>query len=56
MLLEEDQTSSRFPHLAMEILNAGRQSKLDVSHFTDDEATQLIELIEERVRNPWHRI
>lgn len=52
MLLEADQASDEFPRLAMEILAAQRQSDLDVSQFTKDEVTQLIELIEAKVRDP----
>ena len=54
MLLQADQASNEFPRLAMEILDAQRQSTLDASQFTKDEATQLIELIDTRVRDPRH--
>lgn len=54
MLLQADQASKKFPRLAMEILDAQRQNTLDVSQFAKDEATQLIELIDARVRDPRH--
>jgi hypothetical protein len=50
MLLQADQASDGFSRLAMEILDAQRQGTLDASQFTKDEATQLIELIDTRVR------
>ena len=53
-LLQVDQGSDEFPRLAMEILDTQRPSTLDVSQFTKDEATQLIELIDTRVRDPRH--
>ena len=52
MLLEEDRDSDKFPHLAMETLATEKRSEVDVSQFTDDEAKQLIELLEARVRDP----
>ena len=52
MLLEEGRDSDKFSHLATEILTAEKQNNLDVSQFTDNEAAQLIELIEARVMNP----
>jgi hypothetical protein len=55
MLLEADRASNEFPRLAAEILTAQRQSHLDVSQFTKDEVTQLIELIEAGVRDPQYR-
>jgi len=55
-LLEVDRASNELPHLAMEVLAVQRQSNLDVSQFTKDEVTQLIELIEARVRDPQHRM
>ena len=54
MLLQADQASDEFPRLAMEILDAQRQNTLDVSQFAKDEVTQLIELIDTRVRDPRH--
>jgi len=53
-LLEADRASSELPHLAIEVLAAQRQSNLDVSQFTKEEVTQLIELIGTRVRDPQH--
>ena len=55
-LLEAEQASSEFSHLAVQILTAQRQSDLDVSQFTKGEVTQLIELIEARVRYPSNRM
>jgi len=52
MLLGTDGASSGFPRLAMEILEAQRRSTLDISQFTKDEVTQLVELIDTRVRDP----
>ena len=52
MLLGEDRDSDKFSHLATEILTAEKQNNLDVSQFTDHEATKLIELIEARVMDP----
>lgn len=54
-LLEVDRASNELPRLAMEVLIAQRQSDLDVSRFTKDEVTRLIELIEARVRVPQPR-
>ena len=50
-LLEADRASNELPHLAIEVLAAQRQSNLDVSQFTKEEVTQLIELIGSRVRD-----
>jgi hypothetical protein len=55
MLLQADQASDGFSRLAMEILDAQRQGTLDASQFTKDEATQLIELIDTRVKGLRHR-
>lgn len=54
MLLQTDRASDEFLRLVMEILDAQRQSPLDVSQFTEDEVAQLIELIDTRVRDPDH--
>ena len=54
MLLQTDQVSDEFPRLVMEILDAQRQNTLDAYQFAKDEATQLIELIDTRVRDPRH--
>ena len=54
MLLQTDRASDEFLRLVMEILDAQRQSPLDVSQFTEDEVSQLIELIDTRVRDPDH--
>ena len=51
-LLEADRASNELPHLAIDVLAAQRQSNLDVSQFTKEEVTQLIELIGARVRDP----
>ena len=52
MLLEAGRASNELPHLAIEVLAAQRQSNLDVTQFSKDEVTQLIELIEGGVRDP----
>jgi len=51
-VLEADRSSDEFPRLATEILEAQRQSALDVSQFTKDQVAQLIELIDTTVRDP----
>jgi len=53
-LLEADQASNELPRLAIEVLAAQRQNNLDVSQFTKEEVTQLIELIGVRVRYSQH--
>jgi len=51
-VLGADRSSDDFPRLATEILEAQRQSTLDVSQFTKEEVAQLIELIDTAVRDP----
>jgi hypothetical protein len=53
--METDQASEEFPRLAIEILDAQRQTKLDVHQFAEDDVPQLIDLIDRKVRDPSHR-
>ena len=54
-LVGADQTSEEFPRLAMKILDAQRQTTLDVLQFAEDDVTQLIEIIDRKVRDPSRR-
>ena len=51
MLLEADQASENFLQLTKDTLNAQRRNALDVSQFTEEEAIQLIRLIDTNVRD-----
>lgn len=50
-LAETDPASEEFPRLAIRILDSQRQTPLDVFQFTDRNVTQLIELIDGKVRS-----
>lgn len=56
MLLEADQASEDFLRLTINTLNAQRRNTLDVSQFTEEEATQLIRLIDTNVRDLRNRV
>ena len=56
MLLEADQASEDFLQSMKNTLNAQRRNALDVSQFTEEEATQLIRLIDINVRDLRNRV
>lgn len=49
-LLGADQASEEFPELAIKTLNVQERSTIDLSGFTENEVTRLIELIDSKVR------
>ena len=55
-LLEADQAGEDFLQLTKNILNAQRRNALDVSQFTEEEAIQLITLIDTNVRDLRNRV